>query len=104
MSCQTIFIYKQYFMDYYNPRSCSWAVTPVCEGLTRILVVYAELMEMLLTNTSSVSGLMASGSGTVLWCVSPTYACTTVIRFMVSVPVLSEQMAVALPMVSQASR
>ena len=30
--------------------------------------------------------------------------CTTVMRLVVSVPVLSEQMAVALPMVSQASR
>ena len=36
------------------------------EALTRILVVYAELMEMLLTNVSRVSGLITSGSGTVL--------------------------------------
>lgn len=67
-------------------------------------MVYAELTEMLLINMSTVSGLRTSGSGMFLWCVSPMYACTTVIRFMVRVPVLSEQMAVALPMVSHASR
>lgn len=35
---------------------------------------------------------------------SPTNVCTTVMRFVVRVPVLSEQIAVALPMVSHASR
>lgn len=35
---------------------------------------------------------------------SPTKVCTTVMRLVVRVPVLSEQMAVALPIVSHASR
>ncbi|TNN49864.1 hypothetical protein EYF80_039906 [Liparis tanakae] len=53
---------------------------------------------------SKMEAGMFSGSGTFLWCFSAMKACTTVMRFMVSVPVLSEQMAVALPIVSQASK
>lgn len=42
--------------------------------------------------------------GVTLHSFSQMYDWTTVIRFVVSVPVLSEQMAVAFPIVSQASK
>lgn len=44
------------------------------------------------------------GFSTFFQCFSATKTCTTVMRFVVNVPVLSEQIAVALPIVSQASK
>lgn len=66
--------------------------------------VYAELTEMPCTMALPTCGGRSLNLGVTLHSFSQMYDWTTVIRLVVSVPVLSEQMAVALPIVSQASR
>lgn len=73
-------------------------------SLTIILEVYAELTEMPWTITLPTWDGISENFGVTLHNFSQMYDWTTVIRFVVNVPVLSEQIDVALPIVSQASK
>lgn len=69
-----------------------------------ILEVYAELTAMPCTIKLATFDGISLNFGVVLHSCSQMYDCTTVMRLVVNVPVLSEQMAVALPIVSHASK
>lgn len=66
--------------------------------------VYAEFTDMPCTSMLPTCDGISENLGVTLQSFSHMYDCTTVIRLVVRVPVLSEQMAVALPIVSQASK
>lgn len=66
--------------------------------------MYAELTDMPWMIVLPTCDGISENFGVTLHSFSQMYDCTTVIRFVVNVPVLSEQMAVALPIVSQASK
>mmetsp|Transcript_27523 Transcript_27523/g.51159 ORF Transcript_27523/g.51159 Transcript_27523/m.51159 type:complete len:208 (-) Transcript_27523:240-863(-) len=84
--------------------SSSSEVGPVSSGMTTRAVEHVAMPCRMISRASSEMSGVHSGSVVSSWALFAKTPLTTVMRFSVKVPVLSEQMLVALPIVSQAAR